>query len=118
MKRIALIFLFIPFLLACFAGTLPPGAPSTPTAAEKPAQVKHAPKPRIATEPPSPTCIVNAESLNVRTSPEGQEEESRVLGWLHNGQAVTVEETRGAWLYIRAEEVSGWIHSTYCTKEK
>lgn len=105
-----------PLLLACFAGTIVPSA-----AISTPAQVIQVSQPQPPTDTPQPVqdvCTVSAESLNVRSAPENGLEESKVLGWLYSGDIVTIRQQRGAWLYVNARGVAGWVKSTYCTQGK
>jgi len=105
------------FSLACFAGAMPATPPKTaPPPVEDPAALTIY-APLAASPTPPAACAVTAESLNVRTAPEGVES-SRVLAWVYAGEVVTITETRGAWLFIRAGSVEGWINSKFCRKEK
>ncbi len=113
-KRVAkLLLLLAVFSLSCFAGAMP--AQNAPRLVEEktpdPAIYTHHPPPARPTKPAA--CTITAESLNIRTAPEGLEE-SRVLAWLYAGEVVTVTETRGAWLFVRAGSVEGWINSKFC----
>lgn len=111
MKKIYLLILLVLPALACFMPTATP-APITPTTAATPAQVAYLPHP---TNTPQPACTITAESLNIRTQPEGGANESSVIGWLYSGDVVTIlDSSRGAWLEVRAGDVTGWINSTYC----
>ncbi|WP_428992294.1 SH3 domain-containing protein [Pseudoxanthomonas suwonensis] len=51
---------------------------------------------------------VDAASLNVRESPDGN-----VVGKLARGQEVQVQESRAGWLRVVGGDTSGWIASRY-----
>lgn len=109
-KKILLLLLFFPLsALACFMSN-PARATITPNPSAAVAEVIYMPSPTGTHEP---ACTVTAENLNVRSQPEGQAESS-VLTWLYSGDIVTILETRGAWVQIRAGNVTGWINSKYC----
>lgn len=114
-KIILLILLLSLSSLACFSsGSLAAQATITPTAtaaaAITSAPILYIPSP---TGTGAPECVVMAETLNVRSKPEGLEE-SNVLAWIYSGDTVTILDARGAWLYIRAGSVNGWINSKFC----
>lgn len=75
------------------------------------------PRQTITTKPtatPYPTCAVTATSLNVRACAGV---ECPVSDYLQSGDIATIHETSNNWLSISTTSgVSGWIHSTYCTR--
>ncbi len=109
MKKLYLLLLALP-ALACFTNTLQPTATPTPTV--KVATLAGSPLPTVQ----EPTCIVTAQSLNIRSNPGVNG--SPVLGWLYQGDFVTILEDapHGNWIRIQAGIVSGWINSKYCTR--
>ena len=114
MNRFTMFILMLAFgSMACFM----PAKTITPTQAITPAQVNYIPQPTNTQQPQQAVCTVNAESLNIRTAPEGLEE-SKVLGWLYAGDLATITEARGAWFKVTARGFNGWIKKTYCSQGK
>ncbi len=110
MKKYLLLLLLVLPALACKA--------QAPTPPSSPAQVRAAIKPAQLTQAQITTCTVTAlEALNLR---EGPGTDSAVIAVLDHGDLVTIlpEPAQGIWIQIQAQELSGWINSTYCTKEK
>lgn len=105
MKIYKILATFTLLALACSATAYTPATATETRAAQTPAQV-------LTTE--SPICIVTAfETLNLRASPGTAEAVKAVL---NNGDQLTIlpDSPQGAWIHVRAGDLTGWINSNYC----
>ena len=89
-----------------------------PTAAAVTATPRSAPVHPGPSATPTPlTCKISTGvptgNLNIRADAGTA---YAVIGLLREGRAVTLadEDPRGAWIKIKAGQITGWINSTYC----
>ena len=103
------LFLLLSLLaLACSATAYTPITATETRTAPTPAQLVSTEKAMLA------TCTVTAfETLNLRASPGTAEAVKAVLS---NGDQLTIlpDPPQGAWIHVRAGDLTGWINSKYC----
>jgi len=116
------ILLFLPVILACMTtvepfvtypapidGTSAPTVvPATSTLSERESGEEFTIeiKPRCAT-------VTASEALHIRAAPS---EKAKVIGYLHNGEQVTIIRSVGAWWRIQTAVVEGYSKAEYLTE--
>ena len=64
----------------------------------------------------STKAIVTSHRLRLRKKPGLHHQ---IIGVLHEGDVITVKETRGAWLRISTDEkADGWVHGNYVRRQR
>jgi uncharacterized protein YgiM (DUF1202 family) len=104
MKKIIILTLALTLAsLACVQSAAQPAAPGTsvPTVAVTPVTVQPAPTPSMCAR------VIASKSLNIRDA------DRDVIGWLRNGQTVSVLDGGGEWWMIRSNGVTGVVRASY-----
>ena len=119
MKRIIIALLCLSLAsLACSTSIVKPTAtPGAGTETQIPAPTPPAVTPTITATARPEFCTVSAGTLNLRSAPAFSG--SDVLAWLNKGERVNIlpGPPSGEWVkVITADNLTGWINSTYCER--